>query len=134
MQFSIAVRNARLASIEATVGPSPLLRIYSGAIPANCAASASGTLLLEETLPADWLAAPTNGTLGLLGTWSGTASAGDPTDAGYFRIYEATGATCHFQGVVTATGGGGDLTMASIAISAGQGVTITPFGLTDGNG
>jgi ABC-type Fe2+-enterobactin transport system substrate-binding protein len=33
------------------------LRIFSGSIPANCAAADAGTLLATITLPSDWLAA-----------------------------------------------------------------------------
>jgi hypothetical protein len=35
---------------------------------------------------------------------------------------------------VTATGGGGDLTVDNTSFSAGQSFTITGFTLTDGNG
>jgi hypothetical protein len=51
--------------------------------------------------------------------------------AGHFRIKQ--GATCHLQGSVTATGGGGDLELSSVSISALQSVTVTGFTLTDGN-
>lgn len=36
------------------------------------------------------------------------------------------------QGTVTATGGGGDMTLDSVAITATQSVTITAFSLTAG--
>lgn len=133
MQLGVALRNARLAALETTIGPAPLLRIYSGAPPANCDAAATGTLLLQETLPTDWLAPPSNGSLGLLGTWSGTATAGAPTDAGNFRIYDAAGSVCHLQGTVSATGGGGDMIVANVSIIAGQPVTVVAFNITDGN-
>ena len=58
IQLSTTVRDARLAAYEATIGTAPLLRMYSGAAPANCAAAATGTLLVEITLPSDWLTAP----------------------------------------------------------------------------
>lgn len=132
MQLGVALRNARVLAFETTIGPSPLLRIYSGAKPTDCATAASGTLLIEDTLPADWLAAPADGSTDLVGTWTATAIAGAPTDAGYFRIYDAAATTCHLQGTV-GTGASADLIMASIAITAGQGVTITQFDLTDGN-
>ena len=38
-----------------------------------------------------------------------------------------------FFAIVTATGGGGDMTIDSTSITAAQTVTITGFTLTDGN-
>lgn len=56
VQLSVAARNARLDAIETTAGTTAKLQIRSGAQPATCATAASGTLLAELTLPADYLA------------------------------------------------------------------------------
>ena len=93
LQLSVSSRNARLDSIESTVGTSALLRIFSGAAPANCATADSGTKLVEMTLPANWMNDASSGTKTLAGAWSGTGLA--TNTAGYFRIYESTGTTCH---------------------------------------
>ena len=130
VQLSVAVRNARLNAVEVTIGESPTLDIRSGAQPENCAAADAGTLLASMTLPADWMAAADAGAKALSGTWQ-DASANAPGTAAHFRI--KAGATCHLQGSVTATGGGGDLTLDNAVIAAGQSVTITAFTLTDGN-
>jgi hypothetical protein len=132
VQLSTTVRNARLDVIESTISTAAVLRIYSGAQPANCAAANSGTLLAEMTLPSDWMAAASSGAKALSGTWQ-DASANNAGTAGHFRIYESTATTCHIQGSVTATGGGGDLTLDNTSIAAGQSITITSFTLTDGN-
>lgn len=132
IQLSTSVRNARLDAIETAISTAPLLRIYSGAMPANCAAAATGTLLAEMPLPSDWMAAASSGSKAMSGTWQ-DASANAAGTAGYFRIYEATGTTCHLQGTVTATGGGGDLQLDNTSIASGQSVTITTFSLTDAN-
>ena len=42
MQYSVAVRNARLDSVQTAIGTSPILKVISGAMPANCAASTTG--------------------------------------------------------------------------------------------
>ena len=42
VQLSTAVRNARLDAIETAIGASAILRIRSGAVPANCAAADAG--------------------------------------------------------------------------------------------
>lgn len=132
LQYSVAVRNAQLDAVEGTAGTAALLRIYSGSPPANCAAAASGTLLAEMTLPSDWMAAASSGSKALAGTWQ-DASANATGTAGHFRLYDSGGTTCHAQGTVTATGGGGDLTLDNTSIASGQSVTITSFTITAGN-
>lgn len=128
-QFSVAARNAALDAIETTVGASPTLEIRSGAVPANAAAADSGTVLATLPLPADWMAAASNGSKALLGTWQDTAADAAGT-AGHFRIKQ--GATTHIQGTVTATGGGGDMTLDNAVLAVGQQVTITAFTITAG--
>lgn len=131
IQLSVAARNARLDQIETTIGTGPKLQIRTGAPPADCAAADAGTLLAELTLPADWMAAASGGQKAKAGTWQVAAVAAGV--AGHFRLKDSTGATTHVQGTVTATGGGGDLTLDNTNIASGQTVTITTFTLTDGN-
>lgn len=130
-QLSTNVRNAMGNTFESTVGTGPLLRIRTGAPPANCAASRTGTILVSITLPSDWLNAASNGQVTKLGTWQGTASATGA--AGYFEILDSTGTTCHAQGTVTITGSGGDMTVDNTSIATSQTVTVTSFSFTIGN-
>lgn len=132
IQFSAAVRNARLDAIETTIGTAPILRIRTGAPPANVAAASTGTVLAELTLPSDWLANASSGSKALLGTWE-DASANATGTAAHFEITASDGTTRHMQGTVTVTGAGGDLTLDDVTIEAGQTVTITSFTLTDAN-
>lgn len=131
IQLSTAVRNARLDAIETAIGVSPKLRFYTGAQPANCAAAASGTLLAEIPCPADFMAAAAAGSKALSGSW--TVAAVATGNAGHYRMYDNAGVNCHEQGTVTATGGGGDITLDNINIASGQTITITAKTLTDGN-
>lgn len=131
VQLSTSVRNARLDTIESTIGTAAKLRIFSGTMPANCAAADTGTKLLELSLPSDWLAAASAGSKALLGTWSGTGLAAGT--AGYFRIYDTAFAGCGIQGTITATGGGGDMTLDNVSIASGQTVTVNSFTLQDAN-
>ena len=55
LQYSVAVRNARLDVVESTTGASPVLEIRTGAPPVNCAAADSGTVLATVNLPSDWM-------------------------------------------------------------------------------
>jgi hypothetical protein len=128
-QFSTAARNAALDQIETTISTSPTLEIRSGSVPANCAAASTGTVLVTIVLPSDWLTAASGGSKTINGTWQ-DASADATGTAGYFRISQ--GATCHIQGTVTATGGGGDMTLDSVSITAAQQVNITQFTITAG--
>lgn len=132
LQYSVAVRNAQLDAVETTIGTAPLLRIYSGSVPATCATAASGTLLAEMTLPSDWMAAASSGSKSLSGTWQ-DASANATGTAGYWRLYDSGGTTCHAQGTVTATGGGGDMTLDNTSIASAQSVTVTSFTISAGN-
>jgi hypothetical protein len=131
-QLSVAVRNARLDAIETTIGTSAVLKIWTGAPPANCAAANSGTELSSITCPSDWLAAASGGSKAISGSWVDAAANAAGT-AGHFRIYDSGGATCHHQGTVTATSGGGDMEVNNVVFAIGQTVTVTAFTLTDGN-
>ncbi|HMI91204.1 MAG TPA: hypothetical protein VK509_07560 [Polyangiales bacterium] len=128
-QFSVAVRNARAAAIESTIGASPTLEIRTGPQPADCATADSGSLLASLALPADWLGAPVNGVVSLSGTWQ-DLSADAPGTAAHYRIKQ--GASCHEQGSVSTTGGGGDLQVNNTNFAATQPFSITAWSSTEG--
>lgn len=130
-QFSETVRNARADSVETAIGASAVLKIFTGAAPANCAAADSGTTLATVACPADHMASASGGTKAKNGTWE-DASADNTGTAAHFRWYASDGTTCHMQGTVTVTGGGGDLTVDSVSFTSGQPFTITAFGWTEG--
>lgn len=130
-RLGTALRNARLDTIETTVGTAPRLRVYTGSDPANCAAAATGTLLVDTTLPSDWMAAASSGSASLLGSWS-SAAVGTGT-VGYYRIWDSALSVCHLQGTATVTGGGGDMTFDNASITSGQTVNVTAYTLTEGN-
>lgn len=131
IDFSVAVRNARLDAIETAIGTSAVLKIRTGAPPGIGNADA-GTVLATLNLPSDWMAAAASGSKAKAGTWQ-DASADASGTAGHFRLYASDGTTQHMEGTVTVTGGGGDLTLDSVSITAAQVVTISTFTLTDGN-
>jgi hypothetical protein len=84
------------------------------------------------SLPSDWMAAAASGSKALSGTWQ-DLSANAAGTAGHFRIYDSGGTVCGIQGTITATGGGGDMTLDNTSIASAQQVTITSFTLTDAN-
>lgn len=132
LQYSTTVRNAKLDAIETAIGTSAVLKIRSGAAPANCAASDSGTVLATLNLPSDYFAAASGGAKAKSGTWE-DSSADAAGTAAHWRLYASDGTTCHAQGTVTATGGGGDMTVNNTSFATGQAFTVTGFTLTDGN-
>lgn len=127
-QFSVGVRNALLDAIETATGASAILRIRTGAMPANTAAARTGTVLATINLPADWMGAASGGSKTKAGTWE-DASADAAGTAGHFEIMDSSGTTCHMQGDVSATGGGGFLQVDNVVFAAGQQFTVTAFTL-----
>jgi hypothetical protein len=132
VQLSTSVRNARINAIETTISTAAKIQLRSGAQPANCATADSGTLIAEFTAASDWLAAAASGTASLNGVPLSIAASNAGT-LGHFRIKDNGGTTCHVQGSITATGGGGDMTVDNTSVTAGQTVQITALSFTDAN-
>lgn len=130
-QLSTAVRNATLAAIETTVGTTPILTISTSNPPTDCATANTGTVLASMTLPADFMQNPAGGVVQLSGTWQDLSADASGT-AGHFRVFDSTGTTCHMQGTITATSGGGDMELDNTNIAIGQQIQITAFTITAG--
>lgn len=132
VQNSVAARNARLDAFETAVGTSAILKFRTGAQPATCATADSGTVLATLNLPSDWLAAASGGSKAKSGTWEDTSADAAGT-IGHYRIYASDGTTCHEQGSVTITGGGGDMTVDNTSVAVAQLVTVSGYTKTAGN-
>lgn len=130
LQYSTTVRNAKLDAVETAIGVSAIMRIRTGAAPANCATADSGTVLATITLPSDWMAAASGGTKALSGTWQDTSADATGT-AAHFRVYDSGGTVCHIQGTVGTSAT--DMIVDSTSFTAGQQFTVTAFTLTAGN-
>jgi hypothetical protein len=129
VQLGTTVRNARLDQIEASVGTAPHFYVRSGAQPADCGTADSGSVIIDLTLPSDWLAAASGGTKAKAGSWSGSATG--TFTAGHFRIKDSGATVCHMQG--SCGQGSGDLSFDNSSVVSGQTVTINTFTLTEGN-
>lgn len=131
MQYSVAVRNAGLDARIAAIGPSPILKIRSGAVPANCAAADSGIVLATLSLPATWMAAASGGSISKSGTWQDLTA--DATGvAAHFRIYDSGGTICGIQGTVGASSA--NMIVSSTNLVMGQPFVVDTFTLRDNNG
>lgn len=128
--LSVTVRNAMGDAIETAIGTSPIMRIRSGAQPADCATADSGTVLATLTLPSDWLADAASGAKALAGTWEDSSADATGT-AGHFRIYDSGGTVCHWQGAVATSGA--ELNVDNTSFASGQPFSVTSFTLTMGN-
>lgn len=125
LQSSTALRNAWGDQIEVITGTSAVIRIRTGAQPANCAAADSGTALASITLASDWASAAAAGAKALSGLPVTDASADATGTAAHFRLYASDGTTCHHQGSVGTSGT--DLIVDSVSFTAGQTFNITAW-------
>src|SRR5262249_4699209 len=124
-QKSVALRNAEINQIQATVGSAGIVKLFSGAEPANCAAADPAGLLCTINLPATFLGSASNGQVVKQGTWSAPASAGGTIAS--WRMYDS-GLTCHMQGDASV-----DMTFDNATISLNQQVTVNTFSVTAPN-
>lgn len=106
-------------ALATDIGASSTIKIYSGSKPATPETAPSGTLLVTISIS------------GSFTSTSGVLTAADPAaaapaasgTAGYFRV-ATSGGTAKLDGTVTATGGGGDMTLGSTTISTGVNVDL----------
>jgi hypothetical protein len=127
IQLSVAVRNAMLDAIESTISTSAVLKLKTGSPPANCAASDSGTVVATISLASDWMAAASSGSKAFSSTPLTDSSADNAGTLAHYRVYASDGTTCHMQGTITASGGGGDMTVDNVSVTAGQSVSVTSW-------
>jgi hypothetical protein len=137
LRISTASRNAAVSAIAALVdggSGAGVIRVYTGSQPATPATSPTGTLLLEFTCSDPAFGSPATGVVTLDITPAVTDDGITDGTAGWFRICDSTEAAGTGLGIVdgsvTATGGGGDLTLSTTSITTGLTVTITSLTLT----
>jgi hypothetical protein len=123
-QYSATLRNNQVSQIQASVGTSGTLLIFSGAEPANCSAAGPTGLLATIVLPAAFLTS-SGGVTAIAGTWSANATGTGTAQS--FRMYDGA-KVCHVQGNTTT-----DLVLNNSSIASGQTVTVTAFTVTAGN-
>jgi hypothetical protein len=104
------------------------IEIRTGAQPATPNTAASGTLLATLPLSDPAFGSAASGTATASAITSDTSADATGT-AGWFRGYDSTGAAV-IDGSVTATGGGGDMTLDSTSIVAGGTVAVTSWTIT----
>lgn len=123
-----AISNTMTTQIDAGAGAG-LVKVYSGAQPASADVAATGTLLATFTLNDPSFGVSVAGTITLDVAPTVTTTGVAAGDAGWFRATDSTGATV-MDGSVTATGGGGDMTMSTITVSVGLTLQLTAGTIT----
>jgi hypothetical protein len=121
MALTIAAASAQAmgSALATDIGAGSIIEIRSGSKPATPETAASGTLLVSITVS------------GSFTSTGGVLTAADPAavaptasgTAGHFRI-KKSGGTAVIDGTVTATGGGGDMTLGSTTITTGVNVDL----------
>lgn len=122
---SLTMTNRMLDAVAALLTDG-ILEIRTGSPPASVEDAPGGTLICDIRLPLVPFTSASSGSAARAGDWYATARAAGT--AGWFRLYDLTRGRW-FDGTVSATGGGGDLQLATTAIEAGQVVQVTAFDL-----
>lgn len=113
ISVSAADVQAMGVTLATQIGSGATIEIRSGAKPATPETAASGTLLATVNISGSFTSS------------GGVLTAADPAGvtiaatgtAGYFRV-KTSGGTAKLDGTITATGGGGDMTMATTSLVA----------------
>lgn len=128
-QLSTTIRGHMMDQFITDIGAGAKIRIYNGSLPASCSASIGAATLLAELTGGTPFATQTGGVL-TLSAITQDSSADATGTAQFARIWDSAGTTCHWQGAVTATGGGGDMELSTVSIVAAAAVSITSWTLT----
>jgi hypothetical protein len=131
IQFEQGLAHAMLDAMETNIGASPVLTLRSGAQPGTCGAADSGTLIATIAMAADAFSNAASWAKAIGAAIQDLSADGGGT-LGHWRI-KTSGGTTKLQGSITATGGGGDMTIDNTSIASGQAVTVTGFTLSDAN-
>jgi hypothetical protein len=124
-----AMADAVVDLLDGGAGPG-YVEFRTGAQPASVATAASGTLLATLVLSDPAFDAAVAGVAALDVTPLPTDTSADTTGtAGWFRAYDSN-AVAVMDGSITATGGGGDMTLNTVALTAGVAVEITAWSVT----
>ncbi len=131
LQFSTALRNARLDAITTVAAGSGFLRLYDGTPAVDCAASiGSSNLLAELVMNATSFAAAVAGVL-TANSIAQDASANMSGTATWFRLWKSDGTTAVMQGTVGTVGC--DLNLLTNVLIATQPVSVTSYVITEAN-
>jgi hypothetical protein len=114
ISITAAVAQAAAAAVATAIGSGSTIEVRTGSKPATPETAATGTLLATVAVSGSFSA--TGGTLTAADPAAVTIAASGT--AGYFRV-KTSGGTAILDGTVTATGGGGDMQLATTTLTSG---------------
>lgn len=118
-----------LDAIETDLGASPVLYLRTGTQPATVGAADSGTLVSTIAMAADAFQSASAWTKAITAALQdASADNAGSLAGGHWRIKTSGGVT-KLQGTITATGGGGDMTVDNTTVTAGQQIDVTSFSI-----
>lgn len=122
MSLTIAAASAQAmgAALATNIGSAATIKIYSGSRPST-PETAIGAQVLLVTVPISGSFSSTGGVLTAADPASASPAASGT--AAWFRL-STSGGTAVLDGTVTATGGGGDMTLGSTSINTGVPVDL----------
>ncbi len=131
LKTSKASASARCAAHTALLNGGTL-ELRTGSPPSTPESTQTGTVLSTHTLPNPAFGTPvtTSGDAVATANAITSVSASATGTAGYFCAKDSSGNPVEI-GTVTATGGGGDLTVDNTSIASGQSIAITTWTITD---
>jgi len=130
-RLATALRNAIASQVTGQMDAGSgagKISIYTGAQPANPNTAASGTLLATFTTADPSFGSPSVGTITLQGTPLSATGVAAGT-AGWFRMFDSADNPVA-DGLVSATGGGGQIELNTTTVSIGLNVQITSGTIT----
>ena len=131
--FSTAVRNAEMHALVTEAGNGALLRLYTGTRPETTGGAITSQVLLGTLTCGSPLAPGASGGVITFNPIAPDSSADASGTASWARLVKSDGVSFVADFTVTVTGGGGDITMNSTTISAGQLIEAVSATLAAGN-
>ena len=129
LQYSNGTRDAQQQGLITYAGTGALIKLYTGAQPANANTALSGNTLLVTLTIAGSFGTDSNGTLTFNTVTNGTAVA--TGTATFFRIYQSDGTTVVMDGSVGTSST--DLVLNTVSIVTNDTVAITSGTIVRGN-
>lgn len=127
---------AILQTYEDNIGTSPIIRFYgstagnTATVPTSVTATLTGVVAATIQCQADWLAPAVNREAAFQGSVQDPSADAAVDALVYFVVFASDGTTPKLVGDITTTGGGGKLTVSSLAVALGQPINITGLKLT----
>jgi hypothetical protein len=129
---SLAVRNAQLDAINTLINAGAgagTIKIYTGTIPTNADTAIGSQVLLGTLTFTDPAASAASASVLTFSAITSDSSADATGTAAWARIADSAGNTI-FDCSVTATGGGGVITLNTTSVVSGGPIGLTSFTLT----